>query len=79
MKLQKRLFQQNSAQRIEELLLEQVQLITVGQTYPIWIAQNLYIYFTVGKTKALCFLPLPFVFLFIYFALFFLLDHANKL
>lgn len=44
-------FQQNSSERIEELLLKQIQLITVGQTYPVWIAQNLYIYFTVGKLK----------------------------
>uniref|UniRef100_A0AAF5PKB5 Peroxisomal ATPase PEX1 n=2 Tax=Wuchereria bancrofti TaxID=6293 RepID=A0AAF5PKB5_WUCBA len=43
---------QNSSQRIEELLLEQIQLITVGQTYPVWIAQNLYIYFTVVRIKA---------------------------
>ncbi|VDO32588.1 unnamed protein product [Brugia timori] len=42
---------QNSSQRIEELLLEQIQLITVGQTYPVWIAQNLYIYFTVARIK----------------------------
>uniref|UniRef100_A0A0R3RUG1 Peroxisomal ATPase PEX1 n=1 Tax=Elaeophora elaphi TaxID=1147741 RepID=A0A0R3RUG1_9BILA len=43
---------QNSAQRIEELLLKQIQLITVGQTYPVWIAQNLYIYFTVARIEA---------------------------
>ncbi|CAG9540984.1 unnamed protein product [Cercopithifilaria johnstoni] len=42
---------QNSSQRIEELLLEQIQLITVGQTYPVWIAQNLYIYFTVARIE----------------------------
>ncbi|VBB25768.1 unnamed protein product [Acanthocheilonema viteae] len=43
---------QNSSQRIEELLLKQIQLITVGRTYPVWIAQNLYIYFTVARIEA---------------------------
>ncbi|KAM3728529.1 Peroxisomal ATPase PEX1 [Dirofilaria immitis] len=42
---------QNSSQRIEKLLLAQIQLITVGQTYPIWIAQNLYVYFTVARIE----------------------------
>uniref|UniRef100_A0A1I7VEU1 Peroxisomal ATPase PEX1 n=1 Tax=Loa loa TaxID=7209 RepID=A0A1I7VEU1_LOALO len=43
---------QNSAQRIEELLLEQIHLITVGQTYPVWIGQNLHIYFIVARIEA---------------------------
>ncbi|VDK78668.1 unnamed protein product [Litomosoides sigmodontis] len=43
---------QKSSQRIEEVLLEQIQLISVGQTYPVWIAQNLHIYFTVARIEA---------------------------
>ncbi|VDK66111.1 unnamed protein product [Onchocerca ochengi] len=43
---------QHSSRRIEELLLRQIQLITVGQTYPIWIAQNLYIYFIVDQSNS---------------------------